>query len=115
MRPVPKSIANSDTALSDTRPDGSLEDLALALEAMAFTMLDEENWLYLSGRHAEVERLAGWRRSLREASEIVRAWQDGKSAESPPRSAPPREDAAGGCPRCPRTLRETAARCKWHR
>ena len=46
--------------------------LAIALEGLAFSMLDVENELFLSGPPADLETVAEWRREVRIASEVLR-------------------------------------------
>ncbi|WP_394845126.1 hypothetical protein LZC95_49745 [Pendulispora brunnea] len=85
----------------------------MALETLAFSMLEAENELFLCARHADVKMVATWRRDVRVAAEVVRRWelrqQTGTEAEQPPSREP-----ATSCQFCPRPAGVRITRCKWH-
>jgi len=87
----------------------ALEDLVVNLETLAFTMLDQENRLYLAGQLGEVEALAHCRRRVRVTAEIVRAWSARMGQQDAALDVP-----AERCPLCPRPAVATSRKCKWH-
>ncbi|WP_394827128.1 hypothetical protein [Pendulispora albinea] len=71
-------------------------------------MLSEENRLYLTGDHSQVEMVTKWRREVREAAAVVRRWKDQPSTST--RGG----DNVERCRFCPRPARARKTTCKWH-